>query len=156
MKIKLFAILTLSVLTMAAYVKHAPVVSFPEPLFAELKAGEQTETILTTVVAKGFHVQANPASQSYLIPTKLGLQPSEGLTPGKPSYPKGKPYRLKGASDVLSVYEEAFQIKIPLKAEASIKPGEYVLQGKLIYQACDERSCLPPTSVPVELHVKIN
>lgn len=155
MKIALLVILALSVQTMAANVKHAPVVSFSEPLFAELKAGGKTEGILTILVQKGFHVQANPASQKYLIPTRLELQAAEDITPGKPLYPKGKPYRLKGASDDLSVYEDTFQIKIPVKAETSAKEGEHVLHGKLIYQACDDRSCLPPTSIPVELHVKI-
>ena len=156
MKTKVLAILAFAFLTAAASGKRAPVVSFPEPAVVELKVGGKTEATLTAHVQKGFHVQANPASESYLIPTKLELQPADGITTGKPIYPKGKPYRLKGASDDLSVYEGAIQIKIPLEAQATMKPGEHVLRGKLTYQACDERSCLPPASVPVEFQVQIN
>jgi hypothetical protein len=31
----------------------------------------------------------------------------------------------------------------------------YTLQGKFAYQACNDHACLPPTSVPLTLAVKV-
>lgn len=144
-----------AVFTLAATGKHPPVVSVSMPEIVEIAAGQTTQAHLTVTILDGFHVQANPASQPYLIPTRLELTPADPVTPGSPIYPKGKPYRLNGDSNDISTYEGTFKIEIPLKAEDSAKPGESLLQGKLHYQACDARTCLPPSFVPIELQVRI-
>jgi len=34
-------------------------------------------------------------------------------------------------------------------------PGSYFVKGKFAYQACNDHACLPPTSVPLEMTVRI-
>ena len=153
---KLFCVISIFLFAVAAGAAEAPVVSFPDSPPAQLKAGGKVEAALSITVKQGVHVQANPASETYLIPTKLELTAVNDITPGKPAYPKGKELKLDASSPPLAVYDGTFQIKVPLEAKSSAKPGKYTLSGKLSYQACDDRMCLPPTSTPVKLNVQIN
>ena len=117
--------------------------------------GGSAERCLKVVVSPGYHVQANPASDEFLIPLQLEIEPRDGLRTGDPTYPPGQPHRLEGTDADLLIYEGTFEVLMPIMAEVSAVPGEYVLDGSLRYQACDSRSCLPPTSVPVEIAVRV-
>ena len=110
---------------------------------------------LSVVVSPGYHVQANPASDEFLIPLQLEIQPRDGLRTGDPTYPPGQPHRLEGTDSDLWIYTGTFELLLPIMAAPSAVPGEYVLDGSLRYQACDSRSCLAPTSVPVEIAVRV-
>ena len=110
---------------------------------------------ITVKVKSGYHVQANPASEEYLIPTKLDVKSTADLQAGNPVYPKGQPFKLEGSDKPLATYVDSFVIKVPVKADAKAHPANETLQGVLRYQACDAHSCLFPDSIPVELPVTI-
>jgi hypothetical protein len=42
-----------------------------------------------------------------------------------------------------------------VRAPESARPGLHLLRGTITYQACDNRSCLFPASVPVTLPVEV-
>ncbi len=150
------AALALAFLAGAAQgVERAPVVTVKPPAQVVVTPGKSVETHLSVLVAGGFHLQANPASEEYLVPTRLELTKGSDVWPGKPIYPPGRSYRLQGASSDLSTYEGRFEIRLPIEASAKARPGDRALTGRLHYQACDAKSCLFPTSVPVELRVTV-
>ncbi len=64
-----------------------------------LAPGGWAEARLIVAVADGFHLQANPSSEEYLVPTKLELVASGGLEPGNPIYPPARPYRLQQVAE---------------------------------------------------------
>ncbi len=130
-------------------------VAVSEPAQVTLTAGMAGEARFTVVAADGYHVQANPASGDFFVPVELDLKAAGGVSPGKPVYPPGTPYRLPGTADDLMTYEGTFEIVLPLRAGASARQGNHVLKGSLRYQACDARSCLFPASVPVTLAVRV-
>jgi hypothetical protein len=75
----------------------------------------------------------------------LQLTPSQGVTPGKPAYPKPDPAVL-GSVDDAPAYYKTFRITQPV----SLAPGrEMVIGGVLKYQSCDDRLCYPVASLPV-------
>ena len=129
------------------------VVTVPELAPVEVTVGRDAEARIT--VAEGCHIQANPASNEFFVPTKLQLRARGGVRPKAPVYPPGQPYRLEGMPSEMMTYEDTFEIAIPLEASDSALPGEPVLKGTLRYQACDDRSCLFPVSVPVKLPVRV-
>lgn len=106
-------------------------------------------------VAEGFHVQANPASEPQYIATHLKLNSSKGVRPGAPVYPPGRPLRFKGASKELSTYEGDFEISVPLTAPKKAWAADGMIEGTLRYQACDERNCFFPESIPVRFLVRV-
>ena len=120
-----------------------------------MTVGGQAEARITVAVTDGYHVQANPASTEFFVPTKLQLRAKRGVRPKAPVYPPGRPYRLEGMPSELMTYEDTFEITIPLEASDSARLGEHVLKGTLSYQACDDRSCLFPVSVPFSLPVQV-
>jgi thioredoxin:protein disulfide reductase len=133
----------------------APKVSVRVPEAVKLVQGERVETRVSVVVVEDYHLQANPASEDYLVPARLELKSSGGVTVGKITYPPGKLYRLNGADRDLKTYEGNFEIGVLLKASSKAHPGKRILQGRLHYQACDSRTCLFPTSVPLTLTVNV-
>jgi hypothetical protein len=130
-------------------------VSVRAPEAVKLVPGELGEAQVSVAVAEGYHLQANPASEDSLVPTRLDLKGSADVTVGKITYPPGKPYRLNGADKDLKTYDGNFEIGVWLKASSGARPGKHILQGRLHYQACDSRTCLFPTSVPLTLTVNV-
>ncbi len=135
--------------------KPSPLVSIKPPAPVSIVPGGKAEARLSFVVAEGFHVQANPPSDNYLVPTKLQLELSHSVYSDSPKYPPGKRYRLQGSETDLLTYEGSFELGIVFHASADAKPGDFLLHGKLSYQACNSRSCLAPTSIDLELPVRI-
>jgi DsbC/DsbD-like thiol-disulfide interchange protein len=122
---------------------------------ARLKAGESASVVLELKVREGFHVQANPASRPQLIPTKVDVTAASGFEISKPSYPVAKPYKIAGLDTMVDTYEGRFEVRIPFKSGTSVKAGKYELDGRIKYQACDDKVCFPPTlakfRVPIEV-----
>ena len=117
--------------------------------------GETVQLTVRAKIKKGFHVQANPASDEFLIPTTLTIQADENMVPGKPVYPTGIPYRLEGSTDDLLTYEDELTIILPVKVLEAASPGKADITGKLRFQACDDKRCFYPRSIPVIIPVEI-
>ena len=123
-----------------------------------LYAGERGELEVVASIARGFRIQANPASEPFLVPALLEIEGDERVHVGAPEYPPGKPYRLQGTAADLSVYESRLVIRVPVTAHRGPGTGssdDVVLEGRLRYQACNERVCLRPSSVPVRARVSL-
>ncbi len=131
------------------------VVSIIPPVLVTVLPGGKAQVRIAVLIASGFHIQANPASDPYLVPTKFELQGSRGVFADAPKYPPGKQYRLAGSSQDLSTYEGTIELSVPLRAAEDAVPGDWILRGKLRYQACDARSCLPPASLDVSVPVHV-
>ena len=104
------------------------------------------------------HVQANPASKPNLIATALTVTSKEGLEVKTPTYPEGKPYRLKDSSEDISCYEDEFQIRVPIGTGVASKLGKVELDASLRFQACNDKTCFFPQKremkIPVQIVVK--
>jgi hypothetical protein len=124
-----------------------------QPANVEIKAGGSTEASIKLTIAGGYHINANPPSFSYLKATELNVEPTGGITPGKPIYPASITRKFGFSKDPLAVYEGETEIKLPLSVAADAPKGAQTLKGKLRVQACDEEACYPPrtieTSIPV-------
>lgn len=93
-----------------------------------------------------FHINANPASEEYLIATKVNVGKTAGITAGKPIYPQALLKKFEFYDKKLRVYEGTVSVSIPLKIAAGTKPPK-TLTGIVDYQACNDTSCLPPAKV---------
>ena len=135
------------------------IVTIQVPEGVRLVEGHAAEARIVATIADGFKIQANPAADRFLIPTRLQFEPDERVRVGPPKYPAGQPHRLQGAASDMSVYEESVEIRVPLEAAGSPPPhasiAEIVLQGSLRFQACNAVICLKPSSIPVRLPVRI-
>ncbi|MBV9925694.1 MAG: hypothetical protein JOZ96_11805 [Acidobacteria bacterium] len=122
----------------------------------KLDAGGTGEASVRLDIAQGFHTHANPASDKFYIPTELRAEASEGITPGKPVYPAGKPLKLEFSDKPLSLYEGSVLIKLPLRADKTAAKGRHTLHAKLRVQHCNDTQCYPPHDIDAPVPVTVN
>lgn len=119
----------------------------------QIEQGKSAEAAVQLSITSGYHINANPASASFLIPTTLEVERSEGLIVGLPKYPPSLTKKFKFSPDPLAVYEGEAIIKVQLKAGTDAQKGERSLKVKVRVQPCDDEACYPPrtieTSIPV-------
>jgi thioredoxin:protein disulfide reductase len=118
-------------------------------------AGSTVKAAVVAAVASGYHVNDHVPSLDYLIPTNLKLEPAAPLSVGATSYPKGSPQKFSFLDTPISVYQGKLVVGAQINVAADARPGTYTLKGSLDYQACNDRACLPPTSLPLTLSVKV-
>jgi DsbC/DsbD-like thiol-disulfide interchange protein len=127
-----------------------------EPVSQAVSPGQEYELTLLLEIAEGWHINANPASFDYLIPTKLSLEKTSGLRLVSVNYPKGEPYQFGGLEKPLIVYEKTVRIPFRVAVARGATPGSLAVAGQVSVQACDDKSCLVPSQIPVRFALEIN
>ena len=113
------------------------------------------QAVVEIVVAHGFHINTNPASNNYLIATELKIEPMTGVTLGKFVYPAGKMEKFNFAEEPISVYEGTTPVKFTIRADKTAEAGQIVLRGKVRAQPCNESACFPSRTVEFSLPIQI-
>jgi hypothetical protein len=132
----------------------ADIVKVPSPA-ASVPAGGNVDATVTLSISAGFHVNANPATFSYLIPTEVTNGTIAGITAGKPVYPVAVKRKFQFANEPLAVYEGNAQIRLPLRAEKNAAKGVRSLPIYIRVQACDHEQCFPPATLTTTMAVEV-
>lgn len=121
-----------------------------------VRGGQHLTLTLEVQLNEGLHVYAPGVKEDY-IPISWDVVPSGGWKAGAPAFPESKKEKLAGDPDLVPAYEGRFRItrELVLAPEAILQPmagpnGEFVVKGSFRYQACTERWCYPPETVPLE------
>jgi DsbC/DsbD-like thiol-disulfide interchange protein len=125
------------------------------PAELTLTKGESGTANVKIQIQNGYHVNANPPSFSYLIPTKLEVTPAGGISAGDITYPDPVTKTFSFADAPLKVYEGETTVKAVLKADASAPTGKHNLSAKMRVQACDDQVCYPPGTIDLTIPVTI-
>jgi hypothetical protein len=139
----------------AASAGSAPIVSIEAASPVVARRGAEERATVRIRIADGYHVQANPAANEFLIPLELRLDRADGVVPGTPAYPPGRSHSIEGAAEPLLTYEGELGLVVPIAVSRDAPPGAGTLAGLLKYQACDDRRCFFPATLPVEIGVTI-
>jgi len=118
------------------------------------KAGATAQAKLAVQLRSGYHVNSNTPSDEYLIPLRLTWSAGP-LETVEVVFPKPQMEKYSFSEKPLSVYTGDFELLTRFKVAASAAPGPLTLTGKLRYQACNDRMCLPPKTVDVSLPVEV-
>jgi hypothetical protein len=119
------------------------------------KRGAPATVTLKVSLPAGFHANSNTPTEPNLIP--LTLKWTAGpLQNGVVTYPKPslEQYTFT-AGKPISVVEGAFDLVTKFKVPATAAPGPAAQTGTLRYQACNDRMCFPPKTVPVSVTVSV-
>lgn len=152
------AALALSVCGFAADAPILPdrVVALGPAAAVTVTPGKPTRVTLQFRVASGFHINSNHPTSELLVPTALSLDPPTDIAIGRVTYPAGVDANFTFApSETLSVYAGRFDITAVMSAAKTATPGKYRVHAKLRYQACDDRACYPPKSVPADFDITV-
>lgn len=117
--------------------------------------GHRISLVLDIDLKPKMHVYA-PGVKGY-IPIDWTLDPGVPAKPFPFRYPASEMLHLEAIGETVPVYRDHLRIQreITFGAENQLKPlvtstGELVLKGSFRYQACDDRECYIPMTIPLE------
>ena len=107
-----------------------------------------TVTLWVDVTPKSnIHVYAPGAKEFTAV--AIVMTPRSGIAMGKPVYPRSELAPTAGVSAPVPMYRRMFRVAQPITVGTSAKTGETItLAGAVNYQACDDKICYPPASIP--------
>lgn len=117
---------------------------------AAAAAGKNVTLAVDVTPKPKMHVYS-PGQDGYIAIT-LTLEANPAIVAGKAKYPAGEKFFMPALNETQLVYAKPFRITqdVTVKA-ASGKP--LTIKGKVRYQACDDKICYLPVTVPVEFRI---
>jgi DsbC/DsbD-like thiol-disulfide interchange protein len=107
----------------------------------------------------GMHVYA-PGTM--YRPVVIAIEPNSALQIHETIYPPPTSYHFRPLNEDVLVYEKPFRLTLeitpgwtPLQREILRTQDRLTIKGQLTYQACDDKVCFLPASVPFEWSVRI-
>lgn len=105
-------------------------------------------------VKSGYHVNSNTPEDEYLIPLKFTWT-EDVVKVQEVVFPKPQLERFQFSAKPVSVFQGGFKTQTKFKIAGNAPTGLTYLTGKLRYQACNDRMCLPPRSLDVKVPLEI-
>jgi hypothetical protein len=141
-------LLLLAVTSALLQAQSNSVLTLSPPEKLTIKRGGTAEVKLKAQLQPGYHANSNAPADEFLIPMKLtwanGPLQTEQIT-----YPKPQFEKFAFSANPVSIFSGNFEIATRFKAPANATPGLAMMTGKLRFQACNDRECLPPRTIDV-------
>jgi suppressor for copper-sensitivity B len=118
--------------------------------------GQAARVAVVLAIEEGWHTNSAQPTYEYLIATEARFRLPEGWPePSAILYPAGEMKSFAFADEPLSIYEGEVVVVAPITVPIDAEPGSREVSVSVVYQACDDRSCLPPVTVErtLDLHV---
>ena len=130
------------------------VLSVAPPEKLTIKRGATAQVKLKAQLQPGFHANSNAPADEFLIPMKLTWA-KEPLDTEQVTYPKPQFEKYAFSPNPVSVFSGNFEIDTRFKAPPNANPGLGMMTGKLRFQACNNKECLPPRTIDVRFTVEL-
>lgn len=155
--IKTFLLIFLFSITLSAQfgVKQDHVNVKTYPSLDKLYSGSENKIALKVSIEDGWHINSNKPYEDFLIPTEVKLNATNGFNLLKVAYPAAKDYKFSFSDNPLSVWEGEIFVGGLLNISDDVAPGNYELIFTLEYQACNDMSCLAPSSISDTLIIEV-
>ena len=133
---------------------HLDVITYPSD--AVVAPGNRFSLVLEAEPHPGLHVYAPGAEASGYRVVSLAIQPNAQVRVLPVQYPASEIFFFKPLNERVPVFQKPFRLiqelvleGTPAAQEALRGKQELTLAGTLQYQACDEKICYNPVSVPL-------
>lgn len=132
----------------------APQLTIAPVATVKAKKGATAVVTFKATLPPGYHANSNTPTDAYLIPLMLkwtgGPLQADGIT-----YPKASNEKYSFSDKPLSVVTGEFSVTTKFKVPANTPSGPAVENGTVRYQACNDRMCFAPKTVPVTVGIEI-
>lgn len=130
--------------------KHATIE--PAPAAVNAAPGGKATLSLAVTPKPGIHVYA-PGTKDF-IPIELKLDAKPQFKAGKVAYPKSE--TMTFGDEKVPVFQKPFSLTSDLTIARSAKSGDTIaVSGNVHLQACDDKVCFPPETVPVSWTINV-
>lgn len=123
--------------------------------FDKVSLGNEFKIAVKVNIDPQWHINSNKPHEDYLIPSVLSIDTTTDFTLIKIKYPNPEDRKLAFSDKPVSVFENEIYIGALAVAPANLKPGTYKLPVIFNYQSCNDKTCLPPTSVSDTLKIEV-
>jgi hypothetical protein len=134
--------------------RNTPHLSFTASMTPDVvKPGGRLSLTVSVTPKRRMHVYA-PGTKYRAVTVALDRHPS--LKPSKATYPRPSIYLFKPLKEQVLVYSDPFKLTMNIQVgTVPPKAASLKITGTLSYQACDDRVCYLPESVPLEWTVQV-
>lgn len=122
--------------------------------------GSEFSLVFEITPKPGIHVYA-PGKHTYKV-VRVTIETNPQLVVHPLVYPASEMYEFVPLKETVPVFQKAFKLAqrveisaAPEHRAALAKMNSMTIRGTLDYQACDDRLCYPPRSIPVSYTVRI-
>ena len=114
------------------------------PFYNKLPRGGKCPVAIELTVAEGWHVNANPASEDYLIPTEVKVSSGQKVRLSRVKYPEGHKLPAEAGETPQVVYDGKVMIYGVLETDAQELSEQAEVTVEIHYQACRDKVCERP------------
>lgn len=134
--------------------RNTPHLSFIASMSPDtVKPGGRLSLVVNVVPKRRMHVYA-PGTKYRAVAVTLRKHPS--LKTSRLSYPKPSMYIFKPLKEQVLVYSSPFKLTMDIGVgTVPPKAAPLTITGTLTYQACDDRVCYLPESIPLEWTIPV-
>lgn len=105
-------------------------------------------------IKDGWHINADRPLDEYLTPTSVELKDSSLFSASKIEFPLPEIVRLGFSETDLALYQGEINIRVVLKPRDDLNNKEIRIEGDVLYQPCNDQTCLFPTKKPFSVLFK--
>jgi thiol:disulfide interchange protein DsbD len=106
-------------------------------------------------ISEGWFIHSAVEGDALLIATKLVIPENEAFTVRDVRFPEPQKKRFEYTPASVEVYSGEIFVRAILLINPKVNPGEWTARGRLSYQACSDKVCLPPETVELPLSVSV-
>jgi thiol:disulfide interchange protein DsbD len=117
------------------------------------KRNAAVSTKIPVSILAGFHVNSDKPLDKDLIPLSITWSSLGALQGAQVTFPK--PETITVAGEKTLVYTGDIELGVSFKVAANAPAGPGVASGKLLYQACNDRSCFPPKKIDINVPYQV-
>jgi thiol:disulfide interchange protein DsbD len=116
--------------------------------------GSTFKFALKIIIEEKWHINSNKPNDEFLIPTEL-ISKNPKYSFAKISFPKAQEMNFEFSDKPVSVYDGEIIISGLIQIDKNLEIGNHNIPIQLKYQACNDQSCMPPTSVSDTISIEI-
>jgi hypothetical protein len=122
--------------------------------------GQQIALFIDVTPGERVHVYA-PGQDNYLS-VEVKVTESPDFRIGAATYPESRPYFFEPLNETVQVFDRPFRVRqdvtlalTPSMRERAASGGSVEIAGSFEYQACDDRVCFRPESIPLTWTIQL-
>lgn len=122
--------------------------------FDKVQPNSEIKIAIELDILEHYHINSNKPKDEFLIPTELIIK-SEDAHVSSVLYPEAKDVTFSFSDEKVSVYDGKEFIGAVLKISESAQVGIIEIPIEISYQACNDQSCMAPTSAYDTLRIEV-
>ncbi len=116
--------------------------------------GTQFKVVLNAQIAESWHINSNKPYDEFLIASSLTVK-SNKITLQNAVYPKAQDLKFEFSEKPVSVYSDKIKIELTFSLNKNTPNGKFSFPVQFNFQACNDQTCMPPTSTSTDLLIEV-